>query len=59
MTIFSWALHCELDECSEVSNECTASIFRIDSVSLKMQSAAVKPFKYMHCKIQQCCITNR
>jgi hypothetical protein len=51
MTVLSWVLHGKVVECSDVSEECTVSIFRMDSVSMKMQSAAVKTSKCMHCKI--------
>ena len=59
MTVLSWVLHREVVECSDVSKECTASIFRVDSVSMKMQSAAVKTSKFMPCKMQKCSIANR
>jgi len=30
MTVLSWVLHREVAECSDVSTECTATIFRLD-----------------------------
>jgi hypothetical protein len=52
MAVLPWVLHREVAECYDVSKECTASIFRMDSVSLIMQSAAVKTSKFMHCRMQ-------
>jgi hypothetical protein len=52
MTVLSWVLNREVAKCSDFSKECTASIFRMGSVSLKMQSVAVKTSKCNNVALQ-------